>query len=384
MDFLEFNKIALAVLTAGIVAMLSGFFATILVHSDPAPEQQAYVIATPGEGAGEATQAVAKEPEDILTMIASADTAAGEGVTKKCTACHSFDEGGANKIGPNLWDIVGRQVAAVDGFGYSSALTDKSGEAWTYENLSGFLEKPKSWAPGTKMAYAGLKKAKDRANLIAYLRELSNDPQPLPEPAAAPEMEDEVPEGEAAEGEAAEGEMAASEPASEESAEDAMPAQEEEMTQTAEASDTQPAEEAATAEAEADAGAAAETDAGGGGSSGLGAQIAAVDPAAGKKVARKCTACHSFESGGKNKIGPNLYGVIGKPIASAEGYKYSSAMAGKASEAWTYDNLAAYLANPKKWLPGTKMSFAGLKKEDDIAAILAYLRENHDSPPPLP
>ncbi len=380
MDFLEFNKIALAVLLAGIVAMLSGFFATILVHPDPAPEQQAYVIATPGgdEGAGEATQAAAKEPEDILTMLASADTAAGEGVTKKCTACHSFDEGGANKIGPNLWDIVGRQVAAVDGFAYSGALSDKSGEAWTYENLSGFLEKPKSWAPGTKMAYAGLKKAKDRANLIAYLRELSNDPQPLPEPAAAPEMEEPAPEGEAAEGETAEADAAP-----EQAAEGEMPAKEEEMTQTAEASDTQPAEEAATAETEANAGTAAETD-GGGGTSGLGAQIAAVDPAAGKKVARKCTACHSFDSGGKNKVGPNLYGIIGKPIASAEGYKYSSAMKGKSSEAWSYDNLAAYLANPKKWLPGTKMSFAGLKKEDDIAAILAYLRENHDSPPPLP
>ena len=374
MDFLEFNKIALAVLTAGIVAMLSGFFATILVHSDPAPEQQAYVIATPGEGAGEATQAAAKEPEDILTMIAAADAAAGEGVTKKCTACHSFNEGGANKIGPNLWNIVGRQIAAVDGFDYSGALSDKSGEAWTYENLSGFLEKPKTWAPGTKMAYAGLKKAKDRANLIAYLREQSNDPQPLPEPAAEPEMEDAAPEGGAAEGEAPDGEMEASESASDGSAEDAMPAKDEEMTQTAEASDTQPAEQSADAAA----------DAGGDGSSGLGAQIAAVDPAAGKKVARKCTACHSFESGGPNKVGPNLYGIIGKPIAAAEGYKYSSAMKGKASEAWSYENLAAYLGNPKKWVPGTKMAFAGLKKESDIAAILAYLRENHDNPPPLP
>ncbi len=358
MDSLELNKIAAAILAAGVIAMTSGLVASFVVHVPEAPEERAYVIAMPGEGdaladadAGEAAE------ESVMVLLASADPADGEKVTKKCTACHSFDEGGANKVGPNLWNIVGRAVAGAEGYGYSEALTSKSDETWSYENLDAFLAKPKDWAPGTKMAYAGLKKVDDRAELIAYLRSLSNDPQPLPEPEAAEEEPAAEMETEAAEEVAAEAESDGAEAA----------------TEVAEAT----AGEAATETQEAAAPAT-------GDGSGLGPMIAAADPAAGQKVSRKCKACHTFDSGGKNRVGHALYGVLGREIAGAEGYSYSSAFKEKAGETWNYDNMAAFLAKPKVWAPGTKMAFAGIRKEKDIAALLAYLRQQHDSPPALP
>ena len=100
---------------------------------------------------------------------------------KKCTACHTFDEGGANKVGPNLWNVVGRPIASAGSYKYSDGLQEKSGDSWSYENLDGYLHKPKDWAPGTKMSFAGLKKVKERADLIVYLRSLSDSPAPLPE-----------------------------------------------------------------------------------------------------------------------------------------------------------------------------------------------------------
>lgn len=361
MDSLELNKIVAAILAAGVIAMVSGFIASFVVHAPEAPEERAYVIATPSEGDAQAdADATDAAEESVMVLLASADPAAGEKVTKKCVACHSFDEGGANKVGPNLWNIVGQSIAEAEGFGYSDALSSKSGETWSYENLDAFLTKPKDWAPGTKMAYAGLKKVDDRAELIAYLRSLSNDPQPLPEAEAAAE------------------EPAAEEPAAE---------------TEAEAETESDAAEAATEVAEATAGEAAATSAtetqeaaapASGGEGALGPMIAAADPAAGQKVARKCKACHTFDSGGKNRVGPALYGVLGRAIAGADGYSYSSAFEGKAGDTWNYDNMAAFLAKPKDWAPGTKMAFAGLRKEKDIAALLAYLRQQHDDPPALP
>jgi cytochrome c len=101
-------------------------------------------------------------------------------VAKKCAACHNFEDGAPNKIGPNLWGVVGRDIAALPDFSYSSALSEKEGD-WSYEALSEFVASPKGWAPGTKMTFAGLKKPQDRADLILYLRSLSGSPEPLPE-----------------------------------------------------------------------------------------------------------------------------------------------------------------------------------------------------------
>ena len=121
----------------------------------------------------------ARAPADMTVLLASASAAAGGKQFKKCKACHTTNEGGKNGIGPNLWDVVGRAKAARPGFRFSDALKGKGG-AWTYDHLDRFLAKPKDFAPGTKMSFAGLKKAGDRANVIIFLRSLSDSPKPLP------------------------------------------------------------------------------------------------------------------------------------------------------------------------------------------------------------
>ncbi|MEO3427549.1 cytochrome c family protein [Pelagibius sp. CAU 1746] len=179
---LESNKIAAAVLTAGVVAMLSGFVAELLYHPQVELEENSYVVAVSEGGPAEAAPAdEGPSLEPIVPLLAAADPAAGEKVAKKCTACHSFDEGGPNKVGPNLYDLVNRPIGTHEGFGYSDDLAGMSGETWTYEHLNAFLAKPKDFAPGTKMSFAGLKKAGDRADLVAWLRTLSGNPAPLPE-----------------------------------------------------------------------------------------------------------------------------------------------------------------------------------------------------------
>ena len=114
-----------------------------------------------------------------LTMLANADTNAGQIVFKKCKACHSTAKGGRNKIGPNLWDIVGRSKASTANYRFSKALKNHGG-SWSYQDLDKFLNNPKTYVNGTKMSFAGIKNAKDRANLIIYLRSLSNQPKSLP------------------------------------------------------------------------------------------------------------------------------------------------------------------------------------------------------------
>ncbi len=179
MNSLEINKIVGAILTASVVAMMSGFIAEI-IFQEKHGEAVAYSLA-PSEAVESTAAEAAPSIEPIGPLLAAADTGSGKSVAKKCTACHTFDEGGANKIGPNLWSIVTRAVASHAGYSYSSALKDKSGEAWSYENLSAFLLKPKQWAPGTKMGFAGIKKPQDRADLILYLRSFSGNPVALPE-----------------------------------------------------------------------------------------------------------------------------------------------------------------------------------------------------------
>ena len=182
MASLESNKIAAAVLTAGVIAMSAGFAAELLYHPEML-EENVYVVATADDGdAAEATEvAAAPALEPIGPLLAAADAANGETVARKCVACHSFDEGGPTKVGPNLYNVVNRGITNYDGFAFSEALLAKADQVWDYENLNGFLNRPREWAPGTKMSYAGLRKTSDRADLIAYLRNLSGDPAPLPE-----------------------------------------------------------------------------------------------------------------------------------------------------------------------------------------------------------
>ena len=167
MDSMEKNKIFAAVLCAGIMAMLSGFVAGKLVHPDSLDED---AIAIEGvEGAVGGGPAKPKLPDPIMHLIATADVAKGEKLSKACAACHSFDKGGPHKVGPNLYGSVGGSKAGQAGFEYSGALSGIGG-AWGYEDLNYFLWKPKAYVPGTKMNYNGLKKPADRAALRAGAR----------------------------------------------------------------------------------------------------------------------------------------------------------------------------------------------------------------------
>jgi cytochrome c len=149
--------------------LASSLFTTTGGHAGHGEEvAQAYVIDT---GEGEATEeASAEEGPDFATLLASADVAAGEKVFGKCKACHKVD--GTDGTGPHLNGVVDRAKASVGGFGYSEALLAMSADAWTADNLNGFLENPKQYMPGTKMSFAGLPKPADRANVIAYLASL--------------------------------------------------------------------------------------------------------------------------------------------------------------------------------------------------------------------
>lgn len=146
---------------------------------EPAEPETPVVTAEPAAPETPAPEAPAIGDEGVAALLAAADVAAGAKLSKKCKACHRFDKDGKNKVGPNLWDIVGNAIAGGEGYKYSGALTDMGGE-WTYDNLDAFLTKPKTFAPGTKMSFSGLKSPEGRANLIAFLRSLSDNPKPLP------------------------------------------------------------------------------------------------------------------------------------------------------------------------------------------------------------
>lgn len=178
MSGLELNKIAAGVLVAGLLAMVAGKVADGLYHPVHEVEKRGFAVEVP-EDLGTGVAAVEEKPENILPLLANADLAAGEAITKKCLSCHTFEQGGANKVGPNLYDIVGNTLAHNSAFAYSDAMASHGGN-WDYNALSSFLKKPKDFLPGTKMAFAGISKEEDRANLIAYLRTLSGSPVPLP------------------------------------------------------------------------------------------------------------------------------------------------------------------------------------------------------------
>ena len=175
---LEGNKLLAAVLTAGIIGVGSSVFAGILYHPHQL-EEPVYVVEAAAEAGGEEA-ATAAEAQPIGALLASANAENGEKTAKKCAACHSFDKGGANKVGPNLWGVVNRPIAEHEGFSYSAALSEKKGQGWDYEHLNSFLISPKTYAPGTKMSFAGISKETERADVIAYLRSLADEPAPLP------------------------------------------------------------------------------------------------------------------------------------------------------------------------------------------------------------
>jgi cytochrome c2 len=322
MDYYRLNQIAMAVLGALLL-----FFGTKTIVNIAFEEHKPEVAETKPEeqkpGGGET---------NLATLLASANAAHGADAAKKCGICHTFDKGGANGIGPNLYGMLGRKVASHEGYEYSDALKAKAAELgnWDYEKIDHMIANPGAFVPGTKMAlFPGLPDAKERADVIAFLRTKTDNPPPLPE---APAGGAPAPAGEA------------------------------------------------KAPAEKPAGEAA---AGGGGGSQIAALLATADPKQGEADAALCKVCHTFDKGGATVVGPNLYGAVGRKIASVEGFNYTPAL--KAHEGnWTYELLDTWITNPQAFAPGTMMAFPGIPDAKKRANVIAILRSKSDNPPPLP
>ena len=180
-DSFELNKIIGAILLVALLVIGIGKVSN-LVFKVNKPEKSNYKVELDVETAetkGD-EEPVQREIVDIAALLSTGDLAHGEKVFKKCSACHSIKSGGGNKIGPALYNVVGRKVGILDDYKYSKALA-KYEKNWSFEELNGFLLKPKDWIKGTKMAYAGLRKEKDRASVILYLNKYSDSPLPLPQ-----------------------------------------------------------------------------------------------------------------------------------------------------------------------------------------------------------
>ena len=334
MDKMTVNMIAGATLSALLVIFGTSTLINIAYPTGGAPQP-----AEEGAGAGGAgAPAEAAAPKvPFNTLLAKADVKVGENATKACHACHTFEQGGPNKIGPNLYGVVGRPVASHPGFAYSAALK-KFGGNWTYDKLNCFIDNPRGCVSGTKMTFAGIKKDPERADVVAYLHSISPDAPPLP------------------------------------AAEARAPAN---------AAGGQPAKAAPAGPAASGGKPGAGATSGGAANASFDTLLAKADPKVGENATRICHTCHTFEKGGPNKIGPNLYGVVGRPVASHEGFAYSEALK-KFGGNWTYDKLNCFIQNPKGCVAGTKMAYAGMKKDSERADIIAYLHSISPAAPPLP
>ena len=176
---MEWYKVSGVVLAAALIAMLSGKVGGFLVQPTQLAKAAIAVADAPAAGTAAPAQKQAVDISGALTLVAAADMGKGVKLAKKCSSCHSFEKGGKNKIGPNLWDVVNRAKGAHDGFSYSKVMAGFGGD-WDWQSLNGFLANPKGYMKGTKMVYAGLKKDADRAAMLAYLRSLSDSPAALP------------------------------------------------------------------------------------------------------------------------------------------------------------------------------------------------------------
>lgn len=321
-DSLLVNKIAAGVLTAGLVLWGANRLAEIFVSGE-APEKPAIALASLPSAA---PVAVASHVlESIVPLIAGADVAKGEAfVQQQCSACHTVNQGGANGVGPNLYNVVGGPMFEHAGFTFSAAAKSKAGGKWDYDTLNQWLASPDHFVPGTAMSYAGIKNTQTRADVVAYLRTLAASPLPLPTLAEV---------------------------------------------------------KAATAAAAPATPAAAATPA----TPDMKAMFADADVAKGQAVfAQQCSACHTITKGGADGVGPNLYGIVGAKSFSHPGFTYSDAVKGKAGTVWTADLLSTWLEDPAAYAPGTAMSYAGLKNPQTRADVIAYLNKNSASPAKLP
>ena len=182
MNSFELNKILGAILGTCLITLALNIGASAIFAPEK-PAKPGYNIAVQEHGAGAAASAPAAE-EPMEAMMASASVEKGQATAKQCAACHTFEKGGPNRVGPNLWGIVGRPKASEAGFDYSGPMKGKGGN-WTIDDLNVFLANPKGMVPGTKMTFNGLPRGNQRADVIAYLNSLSDNPAPLPKAADA-------------------------------------------------------------------------------------------------------------------------------------------------------------------------------------------------------
>ena len=181
MSLLEVNKILASIIVAILVVTIISLLGDLIVNINADKSKEiAYKIEIE-ENQQESSSSTNKEIdiEPISLLLSSASVEKGQKIYKKCGTCHNYEKDSANKVGPHLWDLINRPKANVEGFAYSKALAEFGG-VWSYEELAGFLYKPKEYIEGTKMNFAGLKKVQDRADLVLFLREQSDNPVPLP------------------------------------------------------------------------------------------------------------------------------------------------------------------------------------------------------------
>ena len=172
------NKILVSIVFAVILVLGINKITDVIYHN-PAPQTSAYQVNVTTVASNETqTSSESSQTGDIMALFASTSAADGAKVFKKCVACHSIAQGGGNKIGPALWGVLGRQAGSISDYKYSKAMV-AHGKTWSFEEMNGFLIKPKDWIKGTKMSFAGLKKAKDRASVILYMNENTNSPLPI-------------------------------------------------------------------------------------------------------------------------------------------------------------------------------------------------------------
>ena len=179
MDSFEINKIVAAVLMVALLVIGIGKLSNVIFHVEK-PETPGYAVEVEqATTVSSSSKTTVEEKIDIAALMAIGDIALGEKIFKKCAACHSIVKGGKNNIGPALYNVVGRKTGVITDYKYSKALASYDKE-WSFEELNGYLIKPAKWIKGTKMAFAGLRKEKDRASVIIYMNSKSDNPKPLP------------------------------------------------------------------------------------------------------------------------------------------------------------------------------------------------------------